>query len=234
MSISSQHYYRGPNSPFTCAYSIEAEKFRNFDFLDEIERIKQGKETAWEARRRLVAQFAWAIPNAEAIDTLVAFSRECGNGLLEVGAGTGYWAWKIHNRGGTILATDHHRPTKGENEFGHNARYIDITKVDAVQAVRAWPDRLLFMCWPPFDTPMAKDALRAYQGPSFAIVGEPAGGCTGCGEFWNDVESEWKLRKEVEIPQWEGIHDALFIFDRLDIDTSKLNLEAGDMEEFKL
>mgnify|MGYP001603501330 CR=1 FL=1 len=53
------------------------------------------------AREILVRLYAWAVPTEEVIRTLVKHAP-----IVEIGAGTGYWAHLIHQMGGDILAYD--------------------------------------------------------------------------------------------------------------------------------
>ena len=59
-----------------------------------------------EARDRMVAQFSWAIPNNDALNVLAAHAP-----LIELAAGTGYWAHLLKQRGVDILAFDNDPPT---------------------------------------------------------------------------------------------------------------------------
>jgi len=70
------------------------------------------------------------------------------------------------------------------------------------------------MSWPPYNDPMAYESLKKFKGNKLIFIGEDADGCTGCGKFFGLLNSKWNLVKEVEIPQWMGLHDALFLYSR--------------------
>ena len=91
---------------------------------------------------------------------------------------------------------------------------------DALSAVRAYPDRALFLCWPPFDDDGASyAALRAYRGDVLLYVGDPAGpggsrGATGTIRFHRELALNWRPVEQVAIPTWPGLRDHLVIYRR--------------------
>ena len=83
------------------------------------------------------------------------------------GPATGPRCWPI--AGADVLAT-------GPGPAGHRL-WTDVLSSDAVSAVREYPDRVLFLCWPPFDDDLASyTALRAYRADVLAYVGDEPGG----------------------------------------------------------
>ena len=62
---------------------------------------------------------------------------------------------------------------------------------------------------------MAADCLKYYQGDTVLYVGEGCGGCTGDDNFHERLEDEFELIEEMEIPQWNGIHDWLYHYSRV-------------------
>ena len=174
----------------------------NNPYLDEFEQIKY----SWNQltlRQSLVKKYSWAIPNQEAIDYLVSLSP-----IVEMGAGTGYWAYLIKQSGGDIIAFDKqpYNNPQAENQWtevlqGECTRY----KSTVVQ----YPDRTLFLCWAPYNKPFAYRCLKSYKGTKLVVVGEGQGGCTANDKFFRLLHKEWKVNKEIEIPQYSGIHDYL-------------------------
>lgn len=53
------------------------------------------------ARRVLSERFAWAVPTDEAILAIAELGP-----IVEIGAGTGYWAWLLEQAGAEVLAFD--------------------------------------------------------------------------------------------------------------------------------
>jgi hypothetical protein len=62
---------------------------------------------------------------------------------------------------------------------------------------------------------MGLNCLQNYNGSIVVYVGENGGGCNGCDDFHALLHSDFDLIETVEIPQWEGIHDCLFVYKRI-------------------
>lgn len=214
-------------------WSIEAEQWHP-------ERTKD----YYDARRRATQRWAWAVPTAEVIHRIAALGP-----VVEVGAGTGYWARLLADAGADVVAYDAQPPkllegvidvpprsTTTDVEFNwwhHHARCWFDVHVGLAEVAGEHPDRTLLICWPPFDTPLARDALTAYVeagGTRVVYVGEGASGCTGDDEFHGMIDSWWCsdcLEEECRhkpaptcrpvdvlgIPQWDGIRDYVQILE---------------------
>lgn len=150
-------------------------------------------------RTEFVKLFSWAIPNQVAIDKLVELSP-----LIEIGAGTGYWAWMVRNSGGKVKAYD---AMMGAKPFWHNVSFGNERSARTKRGS-------LFLCWPDYATPVAFNALRMYRGDTVCYVGEGHGGCTGDDAFHERLETDWELTDQITIPQYDGIHDRLEIWKR--------------------
>lgn len=169
----------------------------------------------WESRRELVMEYAWAVPTDEALDALADLGP-----LVEIGAGGGYWAALLRARGVDVVAYDE-RPVGGErenaNENANASRSWSEVRQGNSASARLHPDRTLFLCWPPYATPMAFSALYGYLergGQTLALVGEKRGGCTGNDDFFDLLDERMEETGHVSIPTWAGIHDYLSIYTR--------------------
>jgi hypothetical protein len=163
-------------------------------------------------RHRLVHKYAWAIPNMEAIDAIVHYSP-----IIEIGAGAGYWAYLIEQAGGKVSCYDKTPLGRAkENPYGHRHTFHHVYRGNesAIKQKR-YQNHTLFLCWPPYNTPMAMSCLQNYKGEYLIYVGETNGGCNGDPSFWGAIQNEWEELKTVHIPQWEGIHDELVIYRRV-------------------
>lgn len=160
-------------------------------------------------RSELVKRFSWAIPNTEAVRAIAALPR-----IVEIGAGTGYWASLIRSEGGDIIAYDlaHQR----ENPWGHNVEHFPIRwgGVSKLRTPECRDRETLFLCWPPYGEPMAFQALRSFKGQWVVYVGEDTWGCTGDEKFHRRLGQKWDHMQEIAIPQWSGIHDSVNIYRR--------------------
>lgn len=164
-------------------------------------------------RRRLVREYSWAIPAPDDLEFL-ANALE-GRSVLEVGAGAGYWAWQLSQVGVDILPYDmaptgslwHDIPTTGD-------LWTEVLEAPSTVA-GDYPDRALMMVWPPYNTAMALDALRAYRGNMLVYVGEDHGGCTGDDEFHELIEAEWEeIGHNQSHPTYAGISCRLLVYRR--------------------
>ena len=190
-------------------------------------------------------RWSWAIPTRHAIATIVNHSP---NGVVEIGAGTGYWARLLGDAGCPVAAYDINPPggtgPRADGDKAWHARQEAFYPVayGMSTSVQRHPDRTLLLCWPCYSDPMAYHALRQYEGDTLVYVGEGPGGCTGDDRFhkllggdpcWHyddatgesvdvdpDCEAcaltvEWRLVAEVSLPQWAGLHDRLFVYERM-------------------
>lgn len=189
-------------------------------------------------RSELVRQYSWAIPTEGALKAIRDFSP-CG--VVEMGAGTGYWASLLDQVGCDVIAYDQRASSKEDADHQYLAAIDPYYPVEygTAELTGMHPTRTLFLCWPPYGDPMAYHALMSYLasgGERLAYVGEGWGGCTGDDMFhgllggsscyihdykWEGdysctcVEKKMKMIDLIEIPQWDGIHDHLCLYESL-------------------
>lgn len=136
----------------------------------------------------LVFTYAFAIPSPGDIAFLA--KHVAGGKVIELGAGTGYWAWQLTQAGVDTVAYDSH----GWADTGllSDTQFHPV-RLGSVEKIAEHPDRLLMLCWPDYDTPFAFDALRAYTGDRLIYIGEGWGGCTGDDDFGKALDEQWEL-----------------------------------------
>lgn len=163
----------------------------------------------YTSRRECIEQYAFAIPNQEALDTIARFSP-----IVELGAGTGYWCYLLRQMGVQVVAMDA-APVGGpiENTYEFKKAWVDVAQGGPADLVD-YASHALMLCWPNYNTSFASDALRAYAGETLIYVGEGRGGCTGDAEFHEMIDASWTKIATVYIPQWDGIHDELHVYKR--------------------
>lgn len=185
-------------------------------------------------RREQCYAYSWAIPDEAALTTIAEYGP-----IVEIGAGGGYWAKQLRDRGVDVIAYD---PDPGGGHYSRNdakgwhdgTRWSEVLLGDHT-AVAAHRDRSLLLVWPSYDDPWTDKVLDLYEGDTVIYVGEGSGGCTGTSRMhtllgdppycWHgDVDEECTCSSEparfsevrsVEIPQWAGIHDTLRVFKRV-------------------
>ncbi|HET9893941.1 MAG TPA: hypothetical protein VFQ44_03310 [Streptosporangiaceae bacterium] len=95
--------------------------------------------------------------------------------LVELGAGTGYWAHRLRSIGVDIVAFDQ-APLNGEraNRYHPLARPWTYVGQGDQTVLSGYPDRSLLLCWPPLFSSLG-DCLTYYRGDAVAYIGD--GGC---------------------------------------------------------
>jgi hypothetical protein len=167
--------------------------------------------------------FAFAVPSMDALDLLAAHGP-----YVEMGAGTGYWASLLHERGVSVSAFDARPPSRGDSarrlvDSDEEARneyhagvptYVPISKGGPEQlARREWHEHTLLMCYPPPRDRMALDSLRAFCGNRFAHVGEWLGD-TGNAAFERELFQNWRLERRLALPCWGDTTEDLTLWRR--------------------
>ncbi len=163
-------------------------------------------------------RYAYAVPNDGALETIAQHSP-----VIEIGAGTGYWAKLLDERGCDVVAYDE-RPTpdpenshfEGLDERGRSIgpipSYYPVHR-GGPEKVLDHPNHALFLCWPPLGSPMAAWALALYAGDAVLHVGEWYGATAD--DCFHDLMEEFFEEKHcLAIPQWYGIHDELTVWKR--------------------
>ncbi|MFE9735450.1 hypothetical protein ACFYO9_33905 [Streptomyces sp. NPDC005863] len=164
-------------------------------------------------RQGLATRYAWSIISPGDV-TWIA-DQLAGRSVVEIGAGTGYWAWQLEQAGIDVAAYDPH-PAAEDNTYCKAGPYTTVLRDDAT-AVKHHQDRALLMVWPPYGGEHARHALSLYEGDLLIYAGESWGGCTADDEFYELLDAEWN---EVSVaPQhvtWWGIHCRLAAYKRKD------------------
>lgn len=161
---------------------------------------KQSDDTDRSLRVQLAEQYAWAIPSSEIINKLVDYSP-----IVEIGAGTGYWAHLINQHGGDVVAIDPDPP---------DTTWTDI-KQRTHEHVIKYPNHTLLMCWPAFVKHWPVQTIKDYPGNRAVYVGEPRGGNCGSVELHDEIRRSFGPATDViPIPQWEARNDKAYVFER--------------------
>ncbi|GBG26251.1 Hypothetical Protein FCC1311_024722 [Hondaea fermentalgiana] len=181
--------------------------------------------------------YAYAVPTRGALKEIVNLGS-----IVEVGAGTGYWAYHLRTMGANVVAADiaplemdtstsaGSNGKKRNNRGGAHTRANEYhgqlpayTRIEAMPRGRkggsldaSWAQRdALFLCYPPPGTPMAENALADFQGQHVAVVGEWIG-TTATQPFEVSLQREFILSKTVHLPNWPNTAYTLTIWRRRD------------------
>jgi hypothetical protein len=156
-----------------------------------------------------IQTYGFAVPNQSAIELIARHAP-----IVEMGAGTGYWTWLLRQLNVDVIAYDKQLVVEGgDNQFKFKKPWTEVVQ-GSTEALVQHPDRALLLCWPDYASPFAEQALRAYSGNTLISIGEGWGGCTGDDGFFELLGKEWELVDEHSIPQWDGIHDSIEVYQR--------------------
>ncbi len=165
-----------------------------------------------EKRGELITRYAFSIPTPDIMREIVRHTP-----LIEIGAGSGYWAMCLSGAGADIVACDSRPPGEhapwdplsGNRWF--EDEWFNIMEGDASMAGR-YPERTLFLCWPPIHDSMAADALSCYRaagGKRLIYIG--ARGSSGDEAFHREL-SAMKPELSIGLWSWPGIDERLMIY----------------------
>ncbi len=138
-------------------------------------------------RERCAETLAWGIPNDEVLNEIGKYSP-----LIEIGAGLGYWARLLQDRGIRIKPTDISIPLIED-------RWTRIYSGNAIFHLKN-NRRNLFVCWVPEE--IAQQAGEIFEGEYIIFAGEKI-------NFPN-----FELVNNIPLPNWKGFTDSLQIFRR--------------------
>jgi hypothetical protein len=159
--------------------------------------------SAFAARTKSIEKYGFAVPTEKVLREILKVSPK---GIVEIGAGSGYWSKLLQLLGADIIACD---DGSGLYPFKVGA-FFPVEPVGYQQMFRtkAVHERTLLVVWPSVDN---VKIFNSYKGDTVVYVGEIGEGCTG---YDAEIEKTWEMVKHVEIPMWDCIHDSLGIFKR--------------------
>jgi hypothetical protein len=193
-------------------------------------------------REPFTTKFSWAVPTPEALSAIAEFAK--GEGIVEIGAGTGYWASLLQQGGVSVDPYDRtpvetgentYHPPKGEsgstNQLDKPTSWTQV-KQGSVEAIAPNASKTLLLCWPPCLDSMAAQALKAYNEaggqqliyigdlPDRAFDGVLGHSVTADREFHQMLHDSWQVERTIDIPQWyagtEQMQDKVYLLTRKD------------------
>jgi hypothetical protein len=92
--------------------------------------------------------------------------------LVEVGAGTGYWAYRLRAIAVDIVAFDSAPPDSDRPNRYHEktSTWTEVIAADHT-ILTQYPDRALLLCWPPLFSSLG-ECLTYYGGNTVAVIGD--------------------------------------------------------------
>lgn len=158
--------------------------------------------------------------NLETIDGLSKHLQ--GKKCLEICSGSGLLANELQMKGIDVIPTD----IANEKDNGYyllrTEPYTKIEQIDGLSAIEKFDADVLIMSWPPFDDPIAANALEKFidKNPNGEIIyiGESEGGCTADNRFFELIYehelTENHLNINYEPTPFAFLHDNIYSFSK--------------------
>lgn len=177
-------------------------------FVTSLERITKLPE-AGSALTELAGRYSYVLPEPGVLALLCSLSP-----LIEIGAGTGYWAYRLRQLNSDILAFDQNPPVRaGANRYHPGAGTWTEVLAGDQSVLAAYPERTLFVCWPPLYSSLA-NCLDFYVGNTVAWIGDP--GLRTAVPLGLDPAFEQVLAHSVRVLEpWPGTKPTLTVWRRL-------------------
>jgi hypothetical protein len=170
--------------------------------------FRRDDDTQYSLRKYAIANYGFAIPCIELIETITSFSKN----ILEVGSGTGYLSKLLRSKVDHLICTD-----SGKNSYRFRVgSQFRVIHVNAVKAIKRYPEKDVLMSWPCYHRNWSYHAAKAMKpGRYLFYIGEGAYGCTGTDEFHDYLSSDkFQYINSCSIPKWYGLHDRLEIYQK--------------------
>ncbi len=181
----------------------------------------------WDFQWSFAHRYSWSVPTSKA---LVAIKLFATGGVVEIGAGTGYWANLLRGLSVDVVAYDAHPVETGRNGF-HSSKKTTVPVASFTRVLRGGatacsrhPGRALMLCWPPHDwwnpnrtaaqKSMSDRALASYRGDQLIYIGQKAGGLTGSKTFHEMLSRDWVLARKLRMANFPGKPNALYLYTR--------------------
>jgi hypothetical protein len=191
---------------------------------------RDDEDNRLQIRDHLSRKYAFGVPGNDALDCLARYGP-----LVEIGAGTGYWARCLRERGVDIFAYD---------VIGDAWRSWSVhpswRRFDAAAPVRLWLGRTRSArslcsgrrsskagrksfgamlsepscCAGRIRGAFDEASLLAYPGEHVALLGEPGEEGPGSEGFQARLRRSWWRIEAVPVPRWHSSKDRLFVYAR--------------------
>jgi hypothetical protein len=181
-------------------------------------------ETDQLQRWKFCNHYTWSVPDPETVAFVAQFLSPRA---VEVGAGTGYWSWLMAQSGIDMLAYDIAPPNLVTNNKWHSpwdaeaGTFLKQLRETFYPVAPGGPDvlaqhtdRTLFLCWPPYRSPMAVRCLTKYPGSRLVYIGEDWGGNCATDTFFQKLEKEWSIVAFHDPVRWYRSPDSITVYER--------------------
>lgn len=175
-------------------------------FFDLRKRHRYKTEQWFGKRQELVEKYSWAVPSNEVLSYIEKFDS-----IVDMGAGSGYWAHLLEERGVDVRAYDIDPPDETWTEVeGCCDSPPAGWNEEAYKDVQENPTMLV---WPPLNGPVGIRACHA-ESPHILYIGESRGGCTASDEFFDRLDKRYGLVRTIDLPSYAGVNDNFYHYVR--------------------
>jgi len=161
--------------------------------------------------------FAHAIPTKEAITEIIKY-----NPIVEIFAGSGYWAWVLKKSGCKIEPYDNHNFCKIKNDYSlcPYPYYWLKPKTGTPDILKnnKFINYTLLLCWPPDEDEgeEAAKCLEYFKGSRLLYVGQKENGKTAGKKYFDILKKNWLPIKEIKLPSWSDSYSCeLIIYNKI-------------------
>lgn len=162
------------------------------------------------SREDFIRRYGFAILWSGAIEAIRPHAP-----LVEIGAGSGYWTYELQSHGIDCIATDTMEGKYGfftkdnpnDPERRWKKQYVEIEKLNSVEAVRKYPNRNILTVWPDYDAPWAADSLDIFTGRTVIYMGEGYGNATADDRFHELLDERFADQEVIPMPHFEHSYD---------------------------
>jgi len=184
--------------------------------IDENSRLQKAELAAllFDMRHDLVSEYSFTIPYYEVLKKVASYSP-----IVEIGAGSGYWARCLSEMRADVIAYDR-LPPGGKNpwEWYKGNPWFDDSWYPILEgdesAAAHHPDRSLLLAWPVPLNPMAYNALAGYKkagGSTLIYIGDPHPASSGDEHFYQLLYAHKEIER-IDLYGWPGINEKLLIY----------------------
>ena len=167
-----------------------------------------------DRRYDIVSEYSFTIPCYDVLKKVASYSP-----IVEIGAGSGYWARCLSEMSADVIAYDSFPPGQQSPWDWYNSNswfndsWYNIIKGDESSAAHH-PDRTLFLAWPAPLSPMAYNTLAGYKnagGKRIIYIGDPHPASSG-DEYFYELLYEHREIEKIDLYSWPGINEKLLIY----------------------
>ena len=194
--------------------------------------LEQQTENVLSIVDKIAPCLSWTIPNDELLGTLVGWSKK----IIDLGAGTGYLARLLSNRGASVIAVDNaesggtimdglhglYYPTVhmdmikfckmgNDNDYALLIAWPDQNRfLEVLHAINEWRGHILFLIESNCTAPIRQALLSGNY-----IDADEHSDCELNRKLIENVRaSKWSLRQTLDLPSWPGLPSTAYVISR--------------------